>query len=105
MIFLLFDYVHLLKNIRNLWLTEKTGELAYEEEGIKFVAKWQNLRDLFKSESRNSVKMSNLTEIGIYTRQIVTESRYTPEDFLSQDSDQARIQELVKGGALLIIFF
>ena len=69
-IYLLFYYEHLLKNIRNLWLTEKTGELAYEEDGIKFVSKWQHLRDLFKFESSKLVKMSNLTEVAAYPRPI-----------------------------------
>ena len=27
--FLLYDFVHLLKNIRNLWLTEKSCELFF----------------------------------------------------------------------------
>ena len=31
---LLFDYVHLLKNIRNLWLTETNGELIFDDKGI-----------------------------------------------------------------------
>jgi len=30
-IFLLNDFVHLLKSIRNNWLTEKTGKIAFEE--------------------------------------------------------------------------
>ena len=28
---LLFDYVHLLKNIQNLWLSEKTGKLILKQ--------------------------------------------------------------------------
>ena len=41
--YLLFDFVHLLKNIRNLWLTEKTGELVYSDNGIQRTAKWEHL--------------------------------------------------------------
>ena len=37
--YLLYDYVHLIKNIRNLWLTEKTGELKFQHENKFFVAK------------------------------------------------------------------
>ena len=36
---LLFDYVHLLKNIHNLWLTEKTGELIFDDDGVRRVTK------------------------------------------------------------------
>ena len=56
--FLLFDYVHLLKNIRNLWLTEKTQQLEFSEGGSRFVASWHYLKYLFKSESGNLVKQS-----------------------------------------------
>ena len=35
---LIFDYVHLLKNIRNWWLTEKT-KLIFDDDGVRRVAK------------------------------------------------------------------
>ena len=38
--FLLFDFVHLLKSIRNNWLTEKMGLLEYEDNGISKIANW-----------------------------------------------------------------
>ena len=36
---LLFDCVHLFKNIHNLWLTEKIGELIFDDDGVRQVAK------------------------------------------------------------------
>ena len=42
---LLFNYVHLLKNIHNLWLTEKTGELIFDDDdGVRRVAKWDHFK-------------------------------------------------------------
>ena len=32
---LLFDYIHLLKNIRYLWWTEKPGELIFDDDGVR----------------------------------------------------------------------
>lgn len=75
--FLLFDFVHLLKNIRNLWLTEKTGQLEFEECGMKFVASWRHLKDLFKSESGNLVKQSMLREISIFPK-VIERQRVRP---------------------------
>ena len=49
-IFLLFDFVHLLKSIRNNWLTEKTGEIIYHEDEKTFMAKWSDLLQLYKLE-------------------------------------------------------
>ena len=39
--YLLYDYVHLIKNIRNLWLTKKTSELKFHHENKFLVAKWE----------------------------------------------------------------
>ena len=45
-IYLLFDLVHLLKNIRNNWLKEKMRELAFHERGMKRIARWSHLVEL-----------------------------------------------------------
>ena len=50
---LLFDYVHLLKNICNLWFTEKTGELILDDNGVKWVTKWAHLKQLNLKDSLN----------------------------------------------------
>ena len=42
-IYLLYDFAHLLKHIRNNWLTEKMGELAFYERGMKKMARWSHL--------------------------------------------------------------
>ena len=42
--FLLYDYVHLMKNIRNNWLTEKSGELEFEFKDEKYTCKWADLK-------------------------------------------------------------
>ena len=57
---LLFDYVHLLKNICNLWLTEKTGDLIFDDDdGVRQVAKWTHLKQLYHFESERLVKLSD----------------------------------------------
>ena len=47
-IFLLFDYVHLMKSVRNNWLTEKTGEIEFSEKNDRYVAKWEDIKKLKK---------------------------------------------------------
>ena len=66
---LLFDYVHLLKNIHNLWLTEKT-ELIFDDDGVRQVAKWAYLKQLYHFESERLVKLSDLNEISIAPKPI-----------------------------------
>ena len=49
---LLYDYVHLMKNIRNNWLTEPNGELNFKHNGQTFTAKWEHLSDCKFSKKR-----------------------------------------------------
>ena len=69
-VFLLYDFVHLLKNIRNLWLTEKSGELVFEDKGVLRTAKWAVLQNLYYYEIESNVKMSDLTEEAVAPKPI-----------------------------------
>ncbi|GFN93905.1 hypothetical protein PoB_002041100 [Plakobranchus ocellatus] len=60
-IYLLFDFVHLLKSIQNSWLTEKTGEITFDHNGEEHTAKWQQIRQLQKCEDGQLCTMSRLT--------------------------------------------
>ena len=53
--FLLHDYVHL-KSFRNLWLTERNGELKFVLNDEILVARWQDLRDLHHRERDSLLK-------------------------------------------------
>ena len=61
-IFLLFNYVHLLKSIRNNWLTEKSQQLIFVDNGEQNIAKWGTLKKLHSLESGALVKLSKLNE-------------------------------------------
>ena len=69
-VYLLFDFVHLIKNIRNLWLTEKMGELSFDDNGTLRTAKWEVLRSLHEIESQSLVKMSTLNKVSVSPRPI-----------------------------------
>ena len=66
--YLLFDFVHLLKNIRNLWLTKKTRELVYSDNGIQRTGKWEHFKCLYQLESENFVKLSDSNEVAIASK-------------------------------------
>ena len=69
--FLLFDFVHLLKCIRNNWITELTGELIYDDNGITRTAKWCHLKQLYDFESADPLtRLSSLTDISIAPKPI-----------------------------------
>ena len=62
-VFLLFDFVHIVKSIRNSWITEKTGELEYNYRSEDYVTNWDQIKKLQKLEDGNLVKMSKLTYV------------------------------------------
>ena len=70
-LFLIYDYVHILKNIQNYWLTEKTRELKFMDGDIERTAKWFNLVELHKLETVTPlVKMSALDEVAVSPKPI-----------------------------------
>ncbi|XP_065650888.1 uncharacterized protein LOC136079096 [Hydra vulgaris] len=68
-IFLLFDYVHLLKSIRNNWITKKTQELHFEKNQ-DMTAKWSDLKCLFDFEKDQLIKLSRLNFVAIHPKLI-----------------------------------
>lgn len=88
-VYLLFDFVHLIKNIRNNWITETTSELEYEDGGVKRVAKWSHLVELFKLEEGHLVKMSNLDEVAVFPKPIERQKVSTCLKVFSKRTHQA----------------
>ena len=59
----MFDPVHLIKNLRNLWYTDKMGELKFNDNGKDRIAKWELLRKTRETEKNNLVRLSDLTDV------------------------------------------
>ena len=72
--FLLYDFVHVMKCVRNNWITEKSGELEYEFEGKKQVAKWSDLKLLYDVECESLLKLSKLSYVSVYPKPIERQS-------------------------------
>lgn len=88
-VFLLFDYVHLLKNIRNNWLTETTGELQFPHDGKVRTAKWSHLVHLMKLEQGSLVKLSDLDEVSVMPKPIERQKVSTCLKVFSEKTHQA----------------
>jgi len=69
-IFLLFDYVHVLKSIRNNWVMEKTQELYFLVDDVIKIAKWLDILNLHKIEKDAIVKLSKLTDTAVSPKPI-----------------------------------
>ena len=70
-IFLLFDFVHIMKNIGNNWITEETQELKYIMDREAKVSRWSDLKRLHQLESDCLVKLPKLTEVMFITRSVI----------------------------------
>ena len=69
-IYLLFDFVHIIKTIRNNWIIEKSQELEFSDGGVLQTARWSDIINVFKSEQNKLVKPSKLTEVSVFPKPI-----------------------------------
>ena len=53
-----------------MWLTEIIGELIFDDDGVRRVAKWALLKQLYRFESERLIKLSALNEISIASKPI-----------------------------------
>ena len=91
-IFLIYDYVHLLKSLRNNWLTEATGELTFYHDGVRKTAKWSHLVELYKLEAESLVKMSDLDEVSVLPKPIERQRVSTCLKVFSEKTHQALLK-------------
>lgn len=59
-LFLLYDTIHLFKNIRNNWITEKTRTLTITINNENLTGKWADLVSLYDAEKNAIVRRSSL---------------------------------------------
>ena len=67
-LYLLFDSVHLLKSIRNNWITEKTQTLKFVPPGQteEMSAKWSDIKELHNLELTATIRRTAITEKAVY---------------------------------------
>ena len=64
-LFLLFDPVHIFKNIRNSWITEKTQTIKFDHQDNICIARWSDLKSMQEYEERSLLKLSSLARQSI----------------------------------------
>ena len=64
-LFLIFDFVHIFKNIRNNWFTKKHAELKFTYEGKEYLANWKDIEDLYLEDQKTPLRMTKLTRISV----------------------------------------
>ena len=64
--FLLIDYVHLIKNILNKWLREIYGKLSFNADGEKKTVAWVYIKAFFSLEANQLLKIPKFPEVSLY---------------------------------------
>ena len=64
----MYDTTHLMKNLRNNWITEKIGTLEFvdPDSGKKLLGKWSDIVFIYKQEENNIVKKTPLDYQTLY---------------------------------------
>ena len=63
--FLVYDYDHIFKNIRNNWITEPAKKLAFSTNDIQYVACWNDVATLFNEDKKNAIRPTKLMYISV----------------------------------------
>ena len=73
-IFLVFDYVHSFKNVRNNWITVPDKEFCFIKEGKTYVARWKDIEALFEEDRRNHIHLTEITYTAVYPKPLQRQS-------------------------------
>lgn len=73
-IYCTYDYVHVFKNIRNNWITEKTQRLKFTLNGTEYVAAWDDVKALYKEDCSNSLRLTRLTHTSVFPKPLQRQS-------------------------------
>ena len=104
-IFLLLDYVHVVKCLGNNWLTEKQKSLQYTFNGVTQVAKWSDLVELKEAESNSLQKLSKLNDVAVSLKPIERQSvsiclRIFCEETIAALESQSKINNEAASGTV-----
>ena len=84
--FLLFDFVHIFKSIRNNRITEEIQEPEFPDHDLIKTARWSDIVTIYKEEENNMVKMAKLTEVSVFPKPIEQQKLSTCFKIFSEET-------------------
>jgi hypothetical protein len=73
-VFLVFDYIHIFKNIRNNWITVSNKELTFMKDGIVYTARWADIEAVYNEDRTTSIRLTKLTYSSVYPKPLQRQS-------------------------------
>ena len=73
-LFLVYDYVHIYKNIRNNWHTETCKELSFTKDGKDYLACWADIVSLYEQDRKSDIRLTKLSQTAINPKPLQRQS-------------------------------
>ena len=73
-VFLVYEFVHVFKNVQNNWLNVGNKELSFEKDGKMFTASWDDLKALYEEDCQTPQCLTNKTYLHIDFSQAFTKA-------------------------------
>ena len=73
-VYLVYDFVHIFKNLRNNWITETSKELIFNVDGNEYVAKWADTLKLYEEDKQTPIRLTILTYSPVHPKPLQRKS-------------------------------
>ena len=71
-IFMIYDYPHIFKNLRNNWITEAQKQLSFVAAGKELLACWSV--NLYEEDRKRPIRLTKLTYISVHPKPLQRQS-------------------------------
>lgn len=72
--FLVYDYVHIFKNVRNNWITVDGQTLSFLVHGNEYKAYWSDIRKLYEIDRATPIRLTKLTHTAVFPKRLQRQS-------------------------------
>ena len=72
--FLVYDYVHIFKNIRNNWITVDGQTLSFVIDGNEYKAYWSDIRKVYEIDRATPIRLTKLTYNAVFPKPLQRQS-------------------------------
>ena len=72
--FLVYDYVHIFKNIRNNWITVESKKLEFSMDNKEYTACWSDIQNLYENDRITTIRMTKLTHNSVFPKPLQRQS-------------------------------
>ena len=73
-VFLVFDYVHIFKNVRNNWITVANQQLSFVKDGKDYIAYWADIKALYEEDRLTVIRLTKLTHTAVFPKPLQRQS-------------------------------